>query len=201
MKCLLATSLLSIAGLAVVGLSHAAKPAGGGGGGTVPPGTIYFSQGEYPFTSRSMQADGSGKTNSIEGEPTYHLHDGKRWFLSHRDVTTDPFHSAYELIAVADDGETLSLGVTVSIYFGGRWAKDDSFLSYEGIVEGPEGRSAGVFVAELDWSLGAPVIGTPVKVLNINLVDDYPDTYYGDWSPTGNEYVYVREETDENGGA
>lgn len=202
MKQVFAAALCAIASFAVVCHCQAAKPGGGGGGGTTPPGTIYFSQGEYPdFASRSMKADGSGKVASITGEPSYRLHDGTRWFLSHRDVTTDPNQSAYELIAVADFGLEVSLDVTVSIFHGGRWAKDDSFLSYEATFEDPEGRSAGVFVAQLDWSTGLPIISTPVKVLNVNLIDDFPETYFGDWSPTGNEYVYVRELTDESGGA
>jgi hypothetical protein len=191
-------------GLAVVSLSLAAKPGGGGsggGGGSVPPGTIYFEQWQSGFEtiSRSMKVDGSGKAASIDGEPSYQLHEGTRWFLTSRDVTTDQAFPEYEVIAVADDGEVVSLGITVSNYFGGRWGKDDSFLSYEAILAGIEGESAGLFVVNVDWSLGIPVLSTPIKVMDIELVDGYPTIYFGDWSPTGDEYVYVREEYADSG--
>lgn len=189
------TALLALI-LAVSDVSLAAKPPadGGGGGGTVPAGTIYFEQGDFPSASRSMKADGSGKVAGLKGEPSHQLHDGIRWSLTTRLISPELEPSEYELIAISDQGHSLSLGLTNTMDFGGRWAKDDSFLSYEATVEGPDGPSAGVYIAQVDWNLGVPLIGAPVKVLNINLdADLYPDTYGGDWSPLGDEYVYVRE--------
>lgn len=189
--------LLLALGLLGSGLSFAAKPSGGGGG-TVPPGTIFFEQGEFPFTPRQMSADGGNKTASVRGEPSWYLHDDARWFLAGRNVSSDT-HSAYEIVAVSADGGEVPLGVTVEIYLGGRWAKDDSFLSFEAILNGPEGQSSGLFVADVDWNLGTPAIGAPVKVLDLNLVDGYPEIYFGDWSPLGDEFVHVRETLDADG--
>jgi hypothetical protein len=88
----------------------------------------------------------------------------------------------------------LFLGVEAAHFIGARWAKDDSFLSFVAITDAPEGRSAGLYVATVDWSLGHPVLEAPVKVLNVHLYDDYyPDIYFWDWSPAGDELVYMRE--------
>ena len=203
----LLTALLTalIAGLAVSGLALAGKPAkpGGGGGGSdpVPAGTVYFVQGDFEngfdALPRSMKADGSDKAASIEGEPSYQLHDGARWFLTSIVSGVDEWGwpTSFEFVAVADDGTVVPLGVESPEFIWGRWAKDDSFLSCELIVDGTEGTSAGLFVANVDWSLGIPIIAAPVNVLDINLYDGYyPEVYYFDWSPEGDEAVYVREE-------
>jgi dipeptidyl aminopeptidase/acylaminoacyl peptidase len=191
----LLTALLTalIAGLAVSGLAHAGKPAkpgGGGGGGTVPPGTIYFVQGDFDKTARSMNADGSGKVASTRGEPSHAVHDGARWFLTGIVSVDDPF--GQELFAVADDGVVVPLGVDRHDVYTARWAKDDSFLSYEAYFDTPEGRSKGLFVADVDWSDGFPRIGPPVMVLITIALFDYPFLEGFDWSPSGDEAVYTR---------
>jgi hypothetical protein len=179
-----------IAGLAAGGLALAGKPAkpgGGGGGGTVPPGTIYFVQGDETFTARTMKADGSGKADSVRGEPTYQLHEGARWFLTGIVSDADPF--GQELFAVADDGTEVPLGVNSHEAYSARWAKDDSFLSYEAFIDTPDGLTAALFVAEVDWSFGFPLIGEPLKVLDTNVVEPYLVAF--DWSPSGDEAVYM----------
>jgi hypothetical protein len=184
--------------LVVAAPAWAQKKPGGGGGGTVPAGTIHFLQWPDPTdgssTPRSMKADGSGKSASFHGEPTYQLHDGTRWFADSIQTSGWPDDPSAELVAVAGDGEMLFLGLEAAEFIGARWAKDDSFLSFVAIIDAPEGQSAGLYVANVDWSLGHPVLEAPVKVLNVHLHDDYyPDIYFWDWSPAGDELVYMRE--------
>jgi hypothetical protein len=196
-----------IAGLAVSGLALAGKPpkpGGGGGGdpGPLPPGTIYFQQADDGdgLWGMRMKADGSGKVGTINGEPSYQSHEGSRWFLTSmatEGMNADGTQHA-ELFAVDEDGNILQLTDDPDVEpveFVSRWAKNDSFLSYVAIVDASEGRSAGLFVAEVDWSLGVPAVGTPVKVLEVKLYDDYyPEVWFFDWSPAGDEVVYMRDD-------
>jgi hypothetical protein len=189
---------LLVALVGVAAPSWAQKKGGGGGGGTVPAGTIHFLQWPDPndgtSTPRSMKADGSGKTASIRGEPTYQLHEGRRWFADSIQTSGWPDDPSAELVAVADNGEMLFLGVEAGDLIGARWAKDGLFLSFVAIIDAPEGRSAGLYVANVDWSLGHPVLAEPAKVLNVHLYDDYyPDIWFWDWSPAGDELVCLRE--------
>ena len=187
----LLTALLTalIAGLAVGGLALAGKPPkGGSGGGSVPLGTIYFLNVDLDVCL-SMRGDGSVKTLSACDEPSYQTHDGTRWFLTRLYVTDLDGTRHAELFAVTEDGLTLQLTddptVTPSWYFF-RWAKDDSFLSYVGVIHAADGsQETALFVADVDWSLGLPVIALPQPIL-------YGDILAHDWSPFGDEVVYTR---------
>jgi hypothetical protein len=186
---------------AVLGSTNVYAQKKPGGGGTVPAGTIYFEQGPYPYTARSMKGDGSSKTDSVSGQPTYQLHGGASWFLTTMATEgTDPDGTSHAELFVATEGG-LPLQVTndpnvepTDIH---RWAKNDSFMSFTAVITSPEGDSAGLFVADVDWSLGVPVVGTPQKVLEANLFYGiYPSISSHDWSPFGDEVVYTHSAGD-----
>jgi hypothetical protein len=172
-----------IASLAIGGLALAAKPGGGGGGGTVPAGTIYFVQ---PNGGWLMNSDGSGKVETAAGEPSFQIHAGSRWFLESRpteriDANGTPH---VELFAVDEEGFSVQLtdDPIVEPYDRPRWAKNDSFLSFTG---NPPQETLGLYVAEVDWTFGVPLVGTPELLMQV-------DDPSHDWSPAGDEVVFSR---------
>jgi len=96
------------------------------------------------------------------------------------------------LFAVAEDGVELPLGVESFDYVWSRWGKDDSFLSYEAYSWTAEGWTGALYVAQVGWTDGFPLIGTPERVLSLASGDS--GIYFFDWSPSGDEAVYVRED-------
>jgi len=186
------------------------KPGGGGGGGDtspVPAGTIHFSQStgdSWYYADMTMKADGSAKTQvglSEQGnwlEPSYQLHGGHRWFLNMRDtdVMNEYGEVKQELFASSAAGDPVQLTDDPDLWIDGiRWAKDDSFLSFVGYRydSNTEEWEGDLYVADVDWSLGIPMIGLLRKVLSTQYeVDGLKDYYLGafDWSPAGDELVY-----------
>jgi hypothetical protein len=201
----LMTLLAVTAALTLSGSAFAQKKPGGGGSGSIPPGTIYFQQsaGNFEYSSRSMKGDGSGKASSVNGEPSRQLHNGQRWFLASETTEMTGPDGWYldHLFATTEGGARLQVtdDPNMSVDFF-RWGKDDSFLSFTAYIYDGEDVSAGFFVATVDWSSGSPVMGTPSKVLDLS-VDSwgYLDNHGHDWSPLGDELVYVRLQQHANG--
>jgi hypothetical protein len=204
----LMTLLAVTAALTLGGSAFAQKKPGGGGGEPtpVPPGTIHFAQSTTIsgyYADMTMKADGSGKAQigiSEQGkwlEPSHQLHGGQRWFLAILPTETeDPVTGGMreELFAVTENGQAVQVTdhPDWSLAWAGgalRWAKDDSFLSYVALGTSDES----LFVADVDWTSGTPVIGAPRKVLDSgsNSGDpQLPALGAYDWSPSGVEMVY-----------
>lgn len=194
-----------IAGLTVSGLALAAKPTkpgdGGSGGdpGPVPPGTIYFEQWTTDSGSSfaSMLADGSGKTPGLAGEMCHQLHGGQRWFLDllPTEIVDEFGNPYYELFAVSEQGQMLQLTSDPNVVLGefgyslARWSADDSSLSFTAYDVANEWQPA-LFVADVDWSTGIPVISLPLPIF-----DGEIGAY--DWSPAGDEIVYDQQYGDQ----
>jgi hypothetical protein len=205
------TLLAVTAALTIGGSAFAQKKPGGGGGGSTPApaGTIYFLQSTaeqnadgYPlYAEKKMAGDGSGKTQTglSEGawrEPSRQLHNGQRWFLTTdaTDMTDPDGWYLWQLFATTEGGARLQLtdDPNMSVDFI-RWGKDDSFLSFTAYIYDGEDVSAGFFVATVNWSSGFPVMGAPAKVLDLGLDSwGYIENYAHDWSPLGDELVYLR---------
>lgn len=203
--------------LTLSGSAFAQKKPGGGGGGTAVPGTIYFWQSTantnpdgYPlYAEMKMAGDGSGKTQTglaeqgVEREPSRQLHGGQRWFLTTAvtEMTRPDGWFLWHLFAITEGGARVQLtddpNMTVDFV---RWSKDDSFLSFTAYLHDGEDVRAGLFVATVDWSSGTPVMGTPAKVLDLS-VDSwgYIENYAHDWSPSGDELVYIRLQRNASG--
>jgi Tol biopolymer transport system component len=101
---------------------------------------------------------------------------------------------------VDEDGNAVPLTTTPDIRWNGvppRWAKDDSFFSYIGVVEGEQELIGRLYVVELDWTLGFPVAAAPVVAFEIRRpwADDWEymaawdevNLNHHDWSPDGTE--------------
>jgi hypothetical protein len=186
-------------------------PKGGGGGGgdttPVPPGTVHFTRSTADsryYADMTMKADGSGKTQigiSEQGKwlvPSHQLHGGQRWLLAILPTETedpDTGEMREELFAVTEDGQAVQLTDDANLFLAGswslRWAKDDSFFSYVAADRGTWDES--LFVVDVDWSSGTPVIGSPRKVFDSGSYSGDPQlpalgAY--DWSPSGLEMVY-----------
>jgi hypothetical protein len=182
--------------------AYAQKKPGGGGGETtpVPAGTIHFSQSTaepWYYADMTMKADGSAKAQiglSEQGnwlEPSYQLHGGNRWFLNMRDtgVLNEYDVMIQELFVVTAEEDLVQVTDDPGLYWvdNVRWAQDDSFLSFVGFSYDSinDESEEDLYVADVDWSLGSPVIGTPRKVLSREVA---LGAY--DWSPAGDELVY-----------
>lgn len=190
--------------LALGGLALAAKPGGGGGGGPVPPGTIYFNNWSGAGLYWSMKGDGSGKLQSIEGEPSRQLHGNSRWFLQSE---FSPSQDAYQWLAVTESGVAVPLTDSPDIRWNGFppvWAKDDSFFSCCGVYETETEWIGRMFVIDVDWSGGVPLASAPRIILELRrpIFDEFGNySYEGldevnlerhDWAPWGNEVVLTR---------
>jgi hypothetical protein len=178
------------------------KPGGGGSGGEttpVPAGTIHFSQSTADpsyYAEMTMKADGSAKAQiglSEQGnwlEPSYQLHGGQRWFLNMRDtgVMNEYDVMIQELFVVAEE-DLVQVTDDPGLYWvdNVRWAQDDSFLSFVGFSYDStnDEYEDDLYVADVDWNVGSPVIGTPRKVLSRGA-----ELGAYDWSPAGDELVY-----------
>jgi len=178
--------------------SSAARP-GGGGGGPVPPGTIYYYQGDG---YGSMKADGSDKTTTPSGNPSYQRHGGSRWFLQTRyidfedhgfDEWGNPIYwDIYDLVAVNETGTVVTLATVRGFDVGQvAWKKDDSFISYTSAVDTGNGVEGGLFVVELNWDLGVPLPAAPIPVFQTetSIWGEVNMTAH-DWSPAGNAFAF-----------
>jgi hypothetical protein len=140
-------------GTAVSRHSLAGKPSGGG----TPPGRIYYTWGsDYAasggppfFEDRgdwSMNADGSDKRPAFvprnDADLSHLLHQGHRWFVVANESPTNPDFSFGALFAVRDDGDpditVLLLDNIAFQNWAPRWAKDDSFVSFDTYDEAGE---------------------------------------------------------------
>lgn len=154
-------SLLILGGLALAG-----KPSGGG---IVPPGIIYF--GQYQGNWMSMNGDGSNKRYAPIMNPSYQRHAGSRWSLQ-GDIVDGPLdpsgNEPIELFATNEFGQSFQLTRDPDIccvsYWLSAWSKDDSFVSFAGVMNTPDGLIGGLFVIDLDWSTGVPIASEPTLV-------------------------------------
>lgn len=191
-------SLLILRGLALAG-----KPSGGGGGGgTVPPGIIYF--GQYQGNWMSMNGDGSNKRYAPIMNPSSQRHAGSRWSLQ-GDIVDGPLdpsgNEPIELFATNESGRSIQLTHDPDIccvsYWLSAWSKDDSFVSFAGVMNTPDGLIGGLFVIDLDWSTGVPIATEPMLVFEAEVYRGsywrWSDVnlYQHDWSPAGDEVVYT----------
>jgi hypothetical protein len=191
---------------ALIGLAGAGPaPAQKKGGGTTPPspapGTVYF-QSNGP---KSMNGDGSGRATSIDGQPSYGLHGGSRWFLQAR--TVDDF-SPERWFAANAAGASVQLTFDSAVRRTGYpavWAKDDSFFSFTALEETADEWIGRLVVVPIDWSGGTPTPGTPTAVYEIRrpLWDepipgvptsgiDEAELSFHDWSPAGDAVAQTR---------
>ena len=191
-------------GLVGSGLVLAGKP--GSGGGTVPPGTIYFIDFSSTYLSWSMKGDGSGKLQSIGGQPSQQRHGNLRWFLqSQNDIST----GKGQWFAVDENNATIQLTSESNRGWNGvppSWAKDDSFFSYSSVYETETEWIGCLFVVDIDWIGDIPVSSTPTMVFEIRRSvfdefgewssDGYEEVDLGrhDWSPSANEVALSRWE-------
>lgn len=174
------------------------KGGGGDKGGATPPGTIYF-----VFEGRTWTMNGDGKNRvtlpaEVHGDPSHALHGDKRWFLQVQNG---------ELVAIRDDGGSQQVqltpsgdGVTVrtinyGITIGGRWAKNDSFVSYIGI-DGAGNQA--IYRLDIAWSTGSPqAAAAPLAAVSgSDLGGKTPFLF--DWSPSGTKIVFELREGNSN---
>lgn len=185
-------------------LALAAKPGGGGGGGVVPPGTIYFENWSGDGLYWSMKADGSGKLQSLAGEPSRQLHANSRWFLQSQYSASQ---DADQWLAVNESGVSIALTDSPDIRWNGippAWAKDDSFFSYCCVYETETEWIGRLFVIDIDWSSGTPSASAPQMILELRrpVLDEFGNYSYDgldevsldrhDWAPWGNEVALSR---------
>jgi hypothetical protein len=197
--------LFALAGLA--GVPHAAAQKKGGDGGPVPPGTIYFSMTDG--TDWSMKADGSGRAASVDGDPSYQIHGGSRWFLQDRfvdfeihgfDEWGNPYYwDLYDVVAVNEAGQSVVLGSSRGSFLGQpKWGKDDSFVSFTTAVDTDGVITGGLVVVPVTWSAeGVPGAGVPEAALEAPTLDwGEVNLYAHDWSPSGDAAVITAFNTD-----
>jgi len=172
-----------------------------------PPGRIYFITGG---AAGSMLADGSDKRTSELSQPSYLLHNENRWFLDaersclEEDAEGNCTNFIMEVYAVREfDGLRVQLTDDESIFSGanGRvhWGKDDSFISFIGIVKGDYAERIYAADLEFDAVTGLPrLTEAPVEVLSggplvevdgVTLVTDINSFA---WSHDGTQVVWER---------
>ncbi|MFO0950731.1 MAG: hypothetical protein U0835_06165 [Isosphaeraceae bacterium] len=200
---------LGVATLVAMALTTAAVAGKPGGGTTIPPapGTICFLQTvNGSSTSLRMNGDGSGRqpAPALWFSPTYQRHGGALWGLlgDSIDGPLDPYgNPPWGLYAVKEGGGVVRLSTdpNVQIYdmYTTAWARDDSFVSFGGVQNTPEGVVGGLFVIPVDWSSGSPVPGQVRRVLGVSVEASpvwwswsMPNIYRHDWSPSGSDVVF-----------
>lgn len=202
-KVILALVCLSV----LAGSAALAQKKGGGGSTPTPaPGTIYFLNWSGAGLGWKMNGDGSGKAQTIEGQPSYQRHGGSRWFLQNQ-YGDDILGDWGQWFAVDENGGTVQLTNDPDLRTNGyppSWAKDDSFFSYAGVYETEEEWIGRLFVVEIDWLEDVPVAGPPTIVFEIrrSVFDEWGEwSYEGydevnlgshDWSPLADEAVLTR---------
>lgn len=201
---------LSWTGTPYVAPAYAAPPGGNGGGGG-PTGVIYFSR-TIPFTGTQlwfMNADGTDKTPlpaGVGGEPSWDLHNGKRWFLRFGDIAgeTNPAGGQrVELFAVREDGVSVQLTDQADLHASGtpRWAFDPASGFVDGVVSWVARRfdslgnvvEGGIYSAEVAYDGNGEVAGLvvpPGAPLIPGESPAAPDIISHDWAPTGTSLVY-----------
>lgn len=173
-------------------------------GVTVPPapGTIYFYNSAVGWMS--MNGDGTGKKYAPVITPSYQLHANSRWSLQgdydYAGALDPNGNLPWELFATNAKGQSFQLtnDPNVSWIWDVRptWAKDDSFVSFIGVRNTATGVIGGLFVIEIDWSLGFPIAGQPTLVIPAATVAPYwwswaeVNLYEHDWSPAGTSVVF-----------
>jgi hypothetical protein len=188
-----------------------------GGGTTAPPpapGTIYFSgrmtTKEYS-TGWSMNGDGTGKQQrfgGIQWRPTYQLHGGTRWMLEGASDMNGPLDEngipPYEMWAT-NGGLHIQLTGGHGLFWGwgdyAAWGKDDSFVSYQAWWFNEFGGvSGGLFVIDIDWSTGIPVVASdPVLIFEAEAIwfggwEGAVNINEHDWSPNGQSVIFHEED-------
>jgi len=201
--CLTSLALLFCASVAV-----AAKP-GSGGSISPAPGTIYFATSSS--NRMSMNGDGSGKQVAPNFLPaSYQLHAGTRWFLTSdydHDGTTDPWgNPPVEVFAVNEFNQRVQLTGDANIRWTGdapNWSKDDSFVSFPGVMNTVTGVVGGLFVAMIDWSSGFPVAAPPILVVETEAYEAPEYWWYSgvnifehDWSSDSKSVVFESPDAD-----
>lgn len=199
--------------------------------GESPPGKVYFVRYSPDFAAYSywtMLGNGSEKSEvpsfPYAGEPNRKPNLNGAWFLSAQVVEGSYPNGAprYELHATNElTGESVQLTENPRIQHftiptASRWSHDDSFISFAAVTwtpvelggnfTDPLGQrwqvESGVYVASLVWLDGAPLAGSPIKVLSGGLYWESTgaqETFYArpdiaslDWSPSKDQLVFER---------
>jgi hypothetical protein len=178
-----------------------------GGGGTPPPpapGTIYFHNWSTTYRYWSMNGDGSGKTQTVDGQPSWQKHGGSRWFLQDQFVEAS---DSTQWLAVDEGGEVVPLTNDPTLRWNGyppHWGRDDSFFSFTAVYETELEWIGRLYVVAVDWIDGVPVAGPPTVVFELrrSVFDEWGQWSYDgldevsmgkhDWSPAGDEVALTR---------
>jgi Tol biopolymer transport system component len=201
--------------------SPAAKPGGGGGGGPVPPGTIYFHETGDGLWSMNgdgsgktpVPVSGTPSYQTHAGSRWFLQFAYVDFVLRYYDADGYPVYwYLYDIVAVNEAGQGVTLAtVTDSDVPGPIWSHDDAHIAFVSAEQpgyvpaeyAPYVGPGGLYVMDIDWSSGAPspgawALGVESPYLNDPLLN--PDTlttwgyvglYPEDWSPAGDELVYV----------
>ena len=165
----------------------------------VPPGTIYVNNWSVAGVDLKMNGDGSGKTATIEGMPSYEKHGNSRWFIQNRTVDdTGPD----QWFAVNEAGDAVQLTNDSNLRWNGvpaSWTKDDSSFSICCVYETPLEWIGQLHVIPVTWTDGVPSTGPSTVVLEFrrSVFNEWGEwsyegldevsLYRHDWSPAGDE--------------
>lgn len=196
---------------------HKGKPhggGGGGGGGSTATGEIYF---RSAGLAGVMNADGSGKTPAVAGEPTHGVHYGFRWHLQLLPIAGEFFPNGdprEEIFAVRGDGAAavqLTSDPTIQPLTPSElrpnlnWSVDqgvaDGKISFNGLQFNADGDiiDSGIYAAQVAFDESGPLALPEVQVWYVPLradpgnpgeFFDEPDTDGHSWSPDGTLLVY-----------